>query len=186
MAYLFTFHVYYNISDLSLSLSHLQISACKIARRTNNYNLAENLIREQLTSESTQTLFDVLSDDNLTNLPHCVSVLKEGAKLLAATGKQQDAMNIMLSAVQKQVVRDLPKADIAQCQELQSRAILNVVKWLQADSKYLSEVVCGFKESDDNFSKTTSSMLKYVLASENRQESVPCKVQLGDIAGGKL
>ncbi|KAL8580399.1 hypothetical protein ACOMHN_020876 [Nucella lapillus] len=136
--------------------SNLQITAATLARKQTNFQLAENLLTQQTLSLLSQPGEDKHSAQN--DLPSLISSLKgrdslellevmrverESAKLLYALNQSRKALDILSSSVASYltlggkstlngVVR--PRSS---CEELCSRSLMTLTKWLQADSKLL-------------------------------------------------
>lgn len=147
-------------TELLSHQNNLQITAATLARKQTNFQLAENLLTCQMLRLLSQPEEDAHSRQN--DLPSLISSLKgcdslemlevmrverESAKLLYALSQPRKALDILSSSVAsyltlggKSTLNGVVRPSRSSCEELCSRSLMTLTKWLQADSKLLGSV----------------------------------------------
>lgn len=191
-------------SDLIGQQLKLQLGISNLARKQENYILAEKLLLQQI---------NLLSDGGLENgrqlkqdaiLPSLtrlrgsnssinqldvLRVERTAAKLLQATGQLKDGIDIISNSIVGHVCSDLhkdfkDKSLLLQCNELSARSLLTIVKWLQIDHKNLSSLTSQLRiEGGD--SSVLSHNIQLLLEVETRGSRQKLGIVLEDADHGK-
>ncbi|XP_076329859.1 serine/threonine-protein kinase Smg1 isoform X2 [Tachypleus tridentatus] len=140
-------------------VSGLQLAAARLARKQQNYKLAQDLLLKSI-KLITGTESDVLNGPggnksllqvlkNLCNFPvseQLLEVQREGAKLLQSGGNSEDGIGILLGSTRSSVTilnnKELVLKDtsLSFLRELTTRSILTLVKYLRQDAALLTQL----------------------------------------------
>lgn len=147
----------------------LQLGISNLARKQENYNLAEKLLIQQINLLSEggtengrlpvkDSLLPALTrlrgNQSATCQLDVLQVERATAKLLQAVGQLKDGIDVISNSIVGHVCTDLRK-DIKDknllqhCNELSSRSLLTLVKWLQIDYKNLSSLTSQLRNEGD-------------------------------------
>ncbi|CAC5378702.1 unnamed protein product [Mytilus coruscus] len=164
----------------------LQLGISNLARKQENYVLAEKLLLQQINllsdggSENGRQLKQdailpaltrLRGSNSSINQLDVLRVERTAAKLLQATGQLKDGIDIISNSIVGHVCSDLQKdvkdkSLLLQCNELSARSLLTIVKWLQIDHKNLSSLTSQLRIEGD--SSVLSHNIQLLLEVETR------------------
>lgn len=160
--------LYFIIGLLGQQLK-LQLGISNLARKQENYNLAEKLLLQQINLLSDGAVENGRLSKKDTLLPaltrlrgnqsavcqlDVLQVERATAKLLQATGQLKDGIDVISNSIVGHVCSDLQKdvkdkSMLLSCNDLSSRSLLTLVKWLQIDHKNLSMLTSQLRNEGD-------------------------------------
>ncbi|XP_052059400.1 serine/threonine-protein kinase SMG1-like isoform X1 [Mytilus californianus] len=164
----------------------LQLGISNLARKQENYILAEKLLLQQINllsdggSENGRQLKQdailpaltrLRGSNSSINQIDVLRVERTAAKLLQSTGQLKDGIDIISNSIVGHVCSDLQKdvkdkSLLLQCNELSARSLLTIVKWLQIDHKNLSSLTSQLRIEGD--SSVLSHNIQMLLEVETR------------------
>ncbi|XP_048758488.2 serine/threonine-protein kinase SMG1-like [Ostrea edulis] len=147
-------------SSLIDQILKIQVSTASLARKQNNYKLAESVLLSQIDTlikpnmENGKIVPDGLlsalsilqSNSKAVSQLEVLRVEREGAKLLHSMSQHKESIDILSSSIVGYICADLKqekkdKELLESCSQLCGKSLLMLVKWLQLDYKNLSSVV---------------------------------------------
>lgn len=159
------------IAGLTSQILKIQLSTASLARKQNNYKLAESVLLSQIDNlikpniengrVAPENLLSALStlqsNKKAVSQLEVLRVEREGAKLLHSMAQQKESIDILSSSIVGFICADLKqekkdKELLENCSQLCGKSLLTLVKWLQVDYKNLSSIVTqgGQPEGEDS------------------------------------
>lgn len=174
------------IAGLTSQILKIQLSTASLARKQNNYKLAESVLLSQIDNlmkpnmengrVSPENLLSALStlqsNKKAVSQLEVLRVEREGAKLLHSMAQQKESIDILSSSIVGFICADLKqekkdKEFLESCSQLCGKSLLTLVKWLQLDYKNLSSIVTQGSQPEGEDSVLAGN-LKLLMETEAR------------------
>ena len=177
--------------DFPSQISCLKLATARLARKLQNYRLAENLLIDEvynsLNVQSENEHQDQLESisDALTKLYTCngtmdqiklIRIEREGAKLLHSKGQPRDAIDTLVHSIYGHAeinamanpISAQSKDVLARTSDYNARSLLTAVQWLQQDHKHLSVLASQMQggQGDEGNTAAVTHNLKMLLELE--------------------
>lgn len=174
------------IAGLTSQILKIQLSTASLARKQNNYKLAESVLLSQIDNlmkpnmengrVAPENLLSALStlqsNKKAVSQLEVLRVEREGAKLLHSMAQQKESIDILSSSIVGFICADLKqekkdKEFLESCSQLCGKSLLTLVKWLQLDYKNLSSIVTQGSQLEGEDSVLAGN-LKLLMETEAR------------------
>lgn len=174
------------IAGLTSQILKIQLSTASLARKQNNYKLAESVLLSQIDNlmkpnmengrVAPENLLSALStlqsNKKAVSQLEVLRVEREGAKLLHSMAQQKESIDILSSSIVGFICADLKqekkdKEFLESCSQLCGKSMLTLVKWLQLDYKNLSSIVTQGSQPEGEDSVLAGN-LKLLMETEAR------------------
>lgn len=174
------------IAGLTSQILKIQLSTASLARKQNNYKLAESVLLSQIDNlmkpnmengrVAPENLLSALStlqsNKKAVSQLEVLRVEREGAKLLHSMAQQKESIDILSSSIVGFICADLKqekkdKEFLESCSQLCGKSLLTLVKWLQLDYKNLSSIVTQGSQPEGEDSVLAGN-LKLLMETEAR------------------
>lgn len=171
---------------LTSQILKIQLSTASLARKQNNYKLAESVLLSQIDNlmkpnmengrVAPENLLSALStlqsNKKAVSQLEVLRVEREGAKLLHSMAQQKESIDILSSSIVGFICADLKqekkdKEFLESCSQLCGKSLLTLVKWLQLDYKNLSSIVTQGSQPEGEDSVLAGN-LKLLMETEAR------------------
>ncbi len=189
-------------SDFTKQLSKLHLATSRLARKTNNFHLAEQLLMEEAGAAirgqpengkigPADSLMVALAGVRISNGTvdqlKLLKMERETAKLLQCKGQNREAIETMSTSIvahaklNAQTISAIQNRELhATCTELNSRSLVTLVQWLQADYKNLGVLTSQLKvigQGDDTNATYLVRNLKLLVDLEQTKPSLSDDVE---------
>jgi hypothetical protein len=144
------------VPDFSTSQKRLRLAIVRLVRKQHNFDLAEHLLIKEMQANTAnknglhdepllKALNNLQDNQSAIGQVELLKIEREASKLLLAVSQPGDAQEMISKSAVHFATVEPKQYEAYFMYDLNSRSVLTLVKWLQADHKVLSSSVSQIK-----------------------------------------